>query len=58
MGHLTSGHLLTGETLEIGLPAQELTLEYLITVQHLLNVHNGKLDLIWLTKWDNLMLLN
>ena len=29
MGHLTSGHLLTGETLEIGLPAQELTLEYL-----------------------------
>ena len=58
MGHLTSGHLLTGETLEIGLPAQELTLEYLINVRHLLNVHNGKLYLTWLTKWDNLMLLN
>ena len=34
------------------------TLEYLITVQHLLNVHNGKLDFIWLAKKDNLMLLN
>ena len=34
------------------------TLEYLITVQHLLNVHNGKLDFIWLPKKDNLMLLN
>ena len=43
MGHLTSGHLLTGETLEMGLPAQELTLQYLITVRHLLNVHNGQL---------------
>ena len=34
------------------------TLEYLITVQHLLNVHNGKLSFIWLAKKDNLMLLN
>ena len=34
------------------------TLEYLITLQHLLNVHNGKLDFIWLAKKDNLMLLN
>ena len=34
------------------------TLKYLITVQHLLNVHNGKLYFIWLTKKDNLMLLN
>ena len=34
------------------------TLEYLITVQHPLNVHNGKLDFIWLAKKDNLMLLN
>ena len=34
------------------------TLEYLITVQHLLNVHYGKLDFIWLAKKDNLMLLN
>ena len=34
------------------------TLEYLITVQHLLNVHNGKLVFIWLAKKDNLMLLN
>ena len=33
------------------------TLEYLIIVQHLLNVHNGKLDFIWLAKEDNLMLL-
>ena len=32
-----------------------LTLEYLKTVHHLLNV-NGKLDLIWLAKKDNLML--
>ena len=31
-------------------------LEYLITVQHLLNVHNGKLDFIWLVKKDKLML--
>ena len=29
-----------------------LTLEYLITV------HNGKLDFIWVTKKDDLMLLN
>jgi len=35
-----------------------LNLEYLITVQHLLNVHNGKLDFIWLAKKDNLMLSN
>ena len=35
-----------------------LTLEYLITVQHLLNLHNGKLHFIWLAKKDNLMLLN
>ena len=34
------------------------TLEYLITVQHILKVHNGKLDFIWLVKKDNLMLLN
>ena len=34
------------------------TLEYLITVQHLLNVHNEKLRLIWFEKKDNLMLLN
>ena len=34
------------------------TLEYLITVQHLLNVHNGKLDFTWLAKKDNFMLLN
>ena len=34
------------------------TLEYLITVQHLLNVHNVKLDFMWLAKKDNLMLLN
>ena len=34
------------------------TLEYLITVQHLLNVHNGKLDFKWLAKKENLMLLN
>ena len=34
------------------------TLEYLITVQHLLNVHNEKLDFISLAKKDNLMLLN
>ena len=33
-------------------------LEYLITVQHLLNVHNGTPDFIWLPKKDNLMLLN
>ena len=32
------------------------TLEYLITVQHLL--HYGELDFIWLAKKDNLMLLN
>ena len=32
--------------------------EYLITVQHLLNVHNVKLDFIWLAMKDNLMLLN
>ena len=37
---------------------QEATKGYLITVQHLLNVHNGKLHFIWLTKKDNLMLLN
>ena len=30
----------------------------LIIVQHLLNVHIGKLDFIWLAKKDNLMLLN
>ena len=34
------------------------TLEYLITVQHLLNVYNGKFDFIWLAKKDNLKLLN
>ena len=34
------------------------TLECLITVQHLLNVHNGKLDFIWLAKKDDLILLN
>ena len=34
------------------------TVEYLISVQHLLNVHNGKLDFIRLAKKDNLMLLN
>ena len=34
------------------------TLEYLITVQHLLNVQKGKLDFIWLAKKDNLMLLD
>ena len=34
------------------------TLEYLITLQHLLNVHNGKLDFIWLAKKDNLMPLD
>ena len=34
------------------------TLEYLITVQHLLNVHNGKLDHILLANKDNLMWLN
>ena len=34
------------------------TLEYLIIVQHLLNVHNRKLDLMWLANKDNLMLLN
>ena len=34
------------------------TLEYLITVQHLSNVQNGKLDFLWLAKKDNLMLLN
>ena len=34
------------------------TLEYLITVQHLLNVYNGKLNFIWLANKDNLMLLN
>ena len=33
-------------------------LEYLINVQHLLNVHNGKLDFLLLAKKDNLMLLN
>ena len=27
-----------------------LTIENLITVQHLLNIHNGKLDFIWLAK--------
>ena len=31
---------------------------YLITVQHLSNVHNVKLNFIWLAKKDNLMLLN
>ena len=36
----------------------EPTLEYLITLQYLLNVNNGKLDFIWLAKKDNLMLLN
>ena len=36
----------------------EPTLEYLITLQYLLNVHNGKVDFIWLAKKDNLMLLN
>ena len=38
-----------------------LTLEYLITLRHLSNVHSvhiGKLSFIWLTKKDNLMLLN
>ena len=34
------------------------TLEYQITVQHLLNVRKGKLDFIWLAKKDNLMLLD
>lgn len=34
------------------------TLEYLITLQHLLNVHNEKLLLIWLAKKDILMVLN
>ena len=34
------------------------TLEYLISIQHLLNVHNGKLRIIWLAKEDSLMLLN
>ena len=34
------------------------TLEYLITVQHLINVQKGKLDFIWLAKKDNLMLLD
>ena len=34
------------------------TLEYLITVQHLLNVHNGKPEIIWLANKDNFMLLN
>ena len=34
------------------------TLEYLITVQYLLNVQNGKLDFIWLGYKDNLVLLN
>ena len=33
-------------------------LEYLITVQHLLNVHNGTPDFIRLAKKDNLTLLN
>ena len=32
------------------------TLEYLITVQHLLNVHYGKLDFIWLAKMEKSML--
>ena len=31
------------------------TLEYLITVQHLSNVHNGKLHFMWLAKKDNLI---
>ena len=31
---------------------------YLIAVQHLLNVHDVKLDFMWLAKKDNLMLLN
>ena len=34
------------------------TLKYQITVQHLSNVHNGKMYFIWLAKKDNLMLLN
>ena len=33
------------------------TLEYLITVQHLINVHNGKLDFTWHAKEVNLLLL-
>ena len=37
---------------------KNILLKYLITVQYLLKVHNGKLDFIWLAKKDNLMLLN
>ena len=29
------------------------TLEHLITIQHLLNVHIGKLPFIWLAKKDD-----
>ena len=32
------------------------TLEYLITAQHLSNLHNGKLPFIWLAKEDKLIL--
>ena len=32
------------------------TLEYLITVQHVLKVHNEKLPYTWLVKKDNLMI--
>ena len=33
------------------------TLEYLIAVEHLMNVHNGNLCFVWLAKKDNLMLM-
>ena len=45
----------------LGIPKEKkgiVTIEYPITVQHILNVHNGKLDFIWLEKKDNWMFLN
>ena len=42
----------------LDIPSYSNTLDYLITVQHLSNVLNGKLNFIWLAKKDNLMSLN